>query len=151
MLVLQAYLKSQGDNITGTIIVTSSGMGGLTTPNLSAYSIAKLGQQKLTEFAVVDHPTLRAFTIHPGIIVTDLADPSIYPFALDDVKLAGQLTLYLAQPRADYLNGSFLSVNWDVTELEAHQEVIKAKSPFKTSWLPVLPAEGGSGLAGLTV
>ena len=36
---------------------------------------------------------------------------SLTPFALDKGIQTGGLSLYLAQPKADYLKGSFVSVN----------------------------------------
>jgi NAD(P)-dependent dehydrogenase (short-subunit alcohol dehydrogenase family) len=146
-LVLQNYIKSQGDKPTGTLIVVSSGMAGVVAPGSSAYAIGKLAQERLTEYADTEYPSLRVFTLHPGIVSTDLTDPDFEPFALDEVELAGHLSLYLAQPRADYLRGSFVSVNWDVTEMEAHKEEIAEKKLLKMSWLPVLPVGGGKGLA----
>lgn len=43
------------------------------------------------------------------------------PYALDDLNMTGCLALYLSQPRADYLRGGIVSVNWDVDEMEAQQ------------------------------
>jgi hypothetical protein len=56
------------------------------------------------------------FTVHPGIVgVTEtgrgIAVDALAPFALDKGVQAGGLSLYLAQPKADYLRGSFVSVN----------------------------------------
>lgn len=146
-LVLHNYIKSQGETPTGTFIVVSSGISGAIAPGSSSYSISKLAQQRLIEYADAEYPTLRVFTLHPGIVPTDLTDPEFQVFALDEVEMAGQLSLYLAQPRADYLRGSFVSVNWDVTEMEAHKEDIAEKKLLKMSWLPILPIGGGSGLA----
>lgn len=84
--------------------------------------------------------------MHPGIVQTELTDPDFVVFALDEIEMGGQLSLYLAQKRADYLRGSFVSVNWDVTEMEAHKEEIEHKKLLKMSWLPILPIGGGSGL-----
>ena len=47
------------------------------------------------------------------------------PFAKDKQELTGGVTLWLDTPRADFLRGGFLSVNWDVEELEAHASEIK--------------------------
>jgi len=82
----------------------------------------------------------------PGIVATDMPPDAFKPYALDHVDLIGMLSLYLAQPRADYLRGSLVGVNWDIEELEAHKDEILAKSLFKTSWLPILPVGGGIGL-----
>jgi hypothetical protein len=56
------------------------------------------------------------------------------------------LALYLAQERADYLKGGMVGVNWDVEELEQHKEEIVNRKALWTSWLPILPFNGGKGL-----
>jgi hypothetical protein len=84
----------------------------------------------------------------PGIVKTAMAAESEFwgPFAQDHADLTGMLALYLAQPRADYLKGGMVGVNWDVDEMEKHKEEIESKKLVLTSWLPVLPFNGGSGL-----
>ncbi len=68
------------------------------------------------------------------------------PFAKDHVDLTGMLALWLVQPRADFLKGSMVGTYWDVEELEEHKEEILEKKALQTSWLPVLPYNGGKGL-----
>jgi hypothetical protein len=82
----------------------------------------------------------------PGIAPTEMPTEFWRPFALDHVDLVGMLALYLVQPRADFLKGSMVGVNWDVEELEQHKEEIVSKKPLQTSWLPILPFNGGKGL-----
>ena len=64
-------------------------------------------------------PNLRVFTTMPGIVMTAMQQEVFFPFAKDHADLTGMLALYLVQPRADFLKGSMVSVNWDVEELEA--------------------------------
>jgi hypothetical protein len=83
----------------------------------------------------------------PGIVPTDMTAESIWtPFAKDHADLTGMLALYLVQPRADYLKGMFVGVNWDVEEMEQHKDIIVEKKLLQTSWLPVLLIGGGEGL-----
>lgn len=51
-LTVQSYIKSQHDpkNPCGTIISVSSGFAGRIHPGFSAYSVGKLGEQKLGEY-----------------------------------------------------------------------------------------------------
>ena len=42
------------------------------------------------------------------------------PFAKDRQRLTGGLSLWLSTPKAQCLNGGYVSVNWDVDEIEAH-------------------------------
>ena len=46
------------------------------------------------------------------------------PFAKDTQRLTGGVSLWLTTPKADFLNGGYLSVNWDVNEMEAHASEI---------------------------
>jgi hypothetical protein len=94
----------------------------------------------------LEYPTLRVFTTMPGIAPTEMPTGFWLPFALDHVELTGMLALYLAQPRADFLKGSMVGVNWDVEELEQHKEEIVSKKALQTSWMPILPFNGGQGL-----
>ena len=66
------------------------------------------------------------------------------PFAKDEGELTGALGLYLASPSGDYLKGSFISVNWDLEEMEAHQKEVEG-GLLKVKWIPVLPCSGGNG------
>jgi len=94
----------------------------------------------------LEYPTLRVFTTMPGIAPTEMPTEFWLPFARDHVDLVGMLALYLVQPRADFLKGSMVGVNWDVEELEQHKEEIVSKKALQTSWLPILPFNGGKGL-----
>jgi hypothetical protein len=46
-------------------------------------------------------------------------------------ELFGSLTIYLAGKRADFLRGRFVVANWDVTDLEQHQDEIVAQGLLK--------------------
>ncbi|PQE04766.1 oxidoreductase short chain dehydrogenase reductase family protein [Rutstroemia sp. NJR-2017a BBW] len=147
--LLHHYIKAQGDDPTGTFVVMSSGLAGVTLPGFSGYSIAKLSQQRLVECAHIEYANLRVFSMHPGIVATDITEGGpLVPFAKDAPELAGMLVGYLAQPRADYLRGGYVCANWDVTELEKNQERIKKENMVQTLWLPRLavPAYGATPL-----
>ena len=81
----------------------------------------------------------------PGIVKTELSDPSFAQYALDEGEQTGALALYLASPRADYLKGSLTSINWDIGEMEACKSAIE-EGMLKLKWIPVLPPSGGSGI-----
>lgn len=108
-----------------------------TVPGISSYSSSKLATIKLGEYLDLgklnslsplltgtyaiaelyqEQPRLRVFSVHPGIVAqTDskrgMVVDAFAPFAHDKGIQAGGLTLYLATPKADYLRGSFVSVN----------------------------------------
>lgn len=95
---------------------------------------------------ITEYPTLRSFTLFPGIVKTVLWREEYKPCGLDHIDLTGMVSLYLSTPRADYLKGGLVSVNWDVEEMEAHQDRINKDNLLKIKWIPVLPASGGQGL-----
>ena len=93
-----------------------------------------------------EYPSLRAFTLLPGVVKTDMLYDGFGIYAQDEPELTGAMALYLAAPRADFLKGSLTSVNWDVQEMEARKVDIVNKGLLKMSWVPILPVSGGSGL-----
>lgn len=130
----------------GTIINISSGRAGLFFPGGSSYDIAKLAEQKLSEHIQMEYPTLRVFTSMPGLVETPKVPDYWKPYAKDHADLTGMQALYLVQPRADFLKGCMVGVNWDVEELEQHKEEIVEKKVLRLSWMPILPVNGGKGL-----
>lgn len=139
----EAYIASLGETPeqhAGTIINVSSQVGLVEMPTTSAYAVSKLSVIKLTEMIAggkcldphisyslgliyhIEHPHVRAISVHPGIVPTALS--SLGSLALDSVELASGINLYLASPRAAYLQGRYVTANWHVDELEAHKEEI---------------------------
>ncbi|KAH7308810.1 hypothetical protein BKA65DRAFT_601664 [Rhexocercosporidium sp. MPI-PUGE-AT-0058] len=131
---------------TATVITVSSGRAGFTSAHGSAYNISKIAEQRFNEHVQIELPNLRTFTTMPGIVMTAMQQEAFLPFAKDHVDLTGMLALYLVQPRADFLKGSMVCVNWDVEELEEHKVEIVEKKALMTGWMPVLPFNGGKGL-----
>jgi hypothetical protein len=164
--MIHYYIKSQPDlkNPSGTIITVSPGLAGVTQPTGSAYSINKLGEHRFgefvdagmfsirqyivldTDFYCTEYPNLRVFTTMPNTVGTDMPSNALLPYALDHVDLTGMLSLYLTQPRVDYLKACLVGVSWDMEELEAHKDEILSKKLLRTSWLPILPFGRGNGL-----
>ncbi|KAF2731761.1 short chain dehydrogenase-like protein [Polyplosphaeria fusca] len=144
--IAASFIRSQPNpkKPVGTIISTNSGLAAVMEPGLSGYSIAKLAAQRYIEYLTIEYPTLRAFTLFPGIVVTDLMDPNFEYYAKDKPEQTGALALYLASPRADYLNGSLISINWDIKEVEEHKKEIE-DGLLKIKYIPMLPASGGNG------
>ncbi len=97
-------------------------------------------------FAYLEYPSLRTFTLLPGVVKTDLVVHGYELYAKDAAELTGGLALYLAQDRADYLKGQLASVNWDYEHLEAFKEEIVEKKLLRIKWVSPLPCSGGNGL-----
>ena len=49
----------------------------------------------------------------------------------DDVALCGGFLTWLTSERREWLNGRYLSVNWDVKELEGMREDIVSRDKLK--------------------
>ncbi|KAK5268226.1 hypothetical protein LTR99_003160 [Exophiala xenobiotica] len=146
---VRSYINSQPDpkKPTGTVINVNTGLAGVTVPGNSAYGTAKLAAHKYMEFIHLEYPTMRSFTLLPGVVSTALTaqNTEFLPFAKDKAEQTGGLALYLAQERADYLKGSLTSINWDIEEMEAHKKEIEEDKVLQTKWIPILPCNGGSG------
>jgi NAD(P)-dependent dehydrogenase (short-subunit alcohol dehydrogenase family) len=112
-ILVHHYLKSF---TTGTVIFLSTLGASFTFPGMSAYSGSKLALMKLAEYLDTEKPDLRVFTVHPGIVAVTETNrgavvDALTPFAKDKGMQTGGLSLYLAQERAAYLRGGFISVN----------------------------------------
>ncbi|KAF2464762.1 short chain dehydrogenase-like protein [Lindgomyces ingoldianus] len=141
-----SFIRSQPNpsEPVGSLISVNSGLAGMLEPLVSAYSTSKLAVQRYMEYLNLEYPTLRVFSLMPGIVATEMAATSFLPYAKDDAEQTGALALYLSSPRADYLKGSMTSINWDIDEMEAHKGEIE-KGLLKIKWHPILPVSGGSG------
>lgn len=116
-------------NGTGTFINLVSLGASFLIPGMSSYSTAKLAAIKLAESLDLEQPNLRTFSIHPGIVEASpsgrgMVIDAFTPVAKDKQDLTAAMTLYLQKPEADFLRGGFVSVNWDVEEMESHREEI---------------------------
>jgi len=165
----RSWINSQSEpgKPVGTFINVNSGLAGYLMPGNSAYGSSKLAVHRYMEFldlgefsllnvaelpttCLTDHsfqeyPTLRTFTILPGIVPSGLSNSDAFvTFAKDEGELSGVLGLYLASIRGNYLKGSLVSVNWDLEEMESHKDEIMG-GLLKIKWVPVLPCSGGSG------
>ncbi|KAK5194053.1 hypothetical protein LTR47_005356 [Exophiala xenobiotica] len=146
------FIKSQPNpkEPKGTFIETNSIIAGMIAPGFSAYSVSKLGGQRLIEYLDTEYPTLRSFSLFPGLVKTPMLSDDLVGifgnYAHDHVDLTGLLSLYLSESRADYLKGGLASVNWDVKEMEAHKDEIQKDKLLHLKWVPILPVSGGKGL-----
>jgi hypothetical protein len=127
--LLAHYLYKFNRNRTATFINLTSIGSTMTTPLLSSLTTSQLAATKLGEHLDLELPSLRVFSIHPGIVVVKEGRGSVVdmmtPFTKDQPELTAAFTLYLLKPEADVLRGGFASVNWDVEEIEKHADEIK--------------------------
>ncbi|KAI0179545.1 NAD(P)-binding protein [Hypoxylon sp. FL1284] len=128
---------------SGTIITVGSGTVGSTFPNMSSYSASKIAATKFMEFVHIENPSIRSFTLLPGVLKTDMTAEEYLPFAKDNPMLAGGMSLFLTTPRADWMRGCIMSVNWDIEEMEAHKEEIQREGRNKLAFLRAKLQKGG--------
>merc|ERR1711879_1022089 len=58
----------------GTFLAITSRLGLVRMPCYSDYGISKYAVNRLVEFAILENPEIRAFSIHPGVIATEMYD-----------------------------------------------------------------------------
>ncbi|KAJ9614976.1 hypothetical protein H2200_001050 [Cladophialophora chaetospira] len=150
-ITIQCFLRSQPDpsNARGSVFLVSSTLAGLVVPTRSSYATSKLAAQRLIEYLDAEYPMIRAFTLAPGIVETEILDKNYLYMAKDHEEMTGMLCLWLMRPEAEFLRGQFVSVNWDVDELLEHKDRIEEAKLLQIKWHPVLPCGGNmEGLAG---
>ncbi|EXJ72587.1 uncharacterized protein A1O5_03733 [Cladophialophora psammophila CBS 110553] len=106
----------------------------------TAYNVAKLGNNRMVEHMAEDHKGegLLAFAVHPGAVLTpqtanhstkkgDAWDTRL----TEDIGLCGGWLTWLTRERREWLSGRYLSVTWDVDELEAMKDDIVREDKLK--------------------
>lgn len=143
--MLHAFIHATGGK--GTVINLISLGASFVAPGLSGYSASKLAVIKLGECVDLEQPGIRVFSVHPGMVDAEngrgIVVEAFTPFAKDKAALTGGLTTYLAQPKADFLKGTYLHANWDVDELEEHKVEIAEKKLTKLAFLGAELCVGG--------
>ncbi|KAI0885901.1 NAD(P)-binding protein [Annulohypoxylon maeteangense] len=140
-LMCHYFLKQA--NGTGTFIFVGTAAIGTAFPNMSSYNASKIAQNKLMEVLHNENPNIRTFTLLPGLLKTAMTAQDFLPFARDDPMLSGGLTLFLCTPRAEWMRGGIMSVNWDIEEMEAHKEEIQREGRNKMAFLNAKLGKGG--------
>ncbi|KAI0260838.1 NAD-P-binding protein [Gloeopeniophorella convolvens] len=104
----------------GYFVATSSNAAQIRLPTASDYSGSKFAIGRLIEMIAIEYPSVKAFAMHPGGVSTELTSSSSLPRELfiDPPELSASFTLHLASGKADWLNGCYVSANWDIDELE---------------------------------
>ncbi|KAH9042845.1 NAD-P-binding protein [Lactarius hengduanensis] len=106
----------------GRIVVVSSNGAQLRIPHASDYATSKHALNRLVEFIALEYPKLTVFSLHPGVIKTQMTQEAgvEYPddFPLDTLQLPAATMLYLTSGRVDWLNGKYLAATWDIAEVE---------------------------------
>jgi NAD(P)-dependent dehydrogenase (short-subunit alcohol dehydrogenase family) len=126
--VLGMYLVTQHfiaqAEASGTVISFTTAGIGMVFPGMGGYTAAKQAAARVMENLHAEQSGIRVFSLIPGIVDTDMTLEALMPYAKDTAALSGSWTLFLSTPRAEWLRGSIVSVNWDIEEMEAHKDQI---------------------------
>ncbi|EAT82552.1 short-chain dehydrogenase Sch1-like protein [Parastagonospora nodorum] len=109
---------------SGTVISFTTGAIANVFPGMGAYTASKTALTRIMENLHAEQPNIRVFQLIPGIVLTGMTVDALKPFAKDTPELSASWTLFLSTPRAEWLRGGIVSVNWDVEEMEAHKDEI---------------------------
>ncbi|KZS98912.1 NAD-P-binding protein [Sistotremastrum niveocremeum HHB9708] len=114
------------DKTNGYFVATSSKLGVYRQPFTSSYAVAKHALIRLIEFIAIEHPQVKAYAIHPGLIKTGATDanPGMWDCP-DTPELPAGTLLRLTSGKEDWLAGGYVSSNWDFDEVtEKYKEKI---------------------------
>lgn len=120
-----------------TIVNVNSVAAHNLRPMASAYGTSKFAALKLTEFLLVEAADrgLVAYCVHPGGILTELAEKAMPAETLgglkDSPELPAATIAWLTSERRDWLSGRYLSATWDMEELLARKAEIVGGDKLK--------------------
>jgi NAD(P)-dependent dehydrogenase (short-subunit alcohol dehydrogenase family) len=127
----QSFLKQlPTPETTAKIVTLTTGAAYEVFPALSAYGMSKLAVFELMTYVSVEHPSVMAVALHPGVVNTEMTIDSFKRFALDTPALVGGAGVWLAGwkgPDRSFLSGRFVSANWDVEDLVKMRDEILEK------------------------
>ncbi|KAI2633875.1 NAD(P)-binding protein [Xylaria nigripes] len=121
---------------TKTSILISSYGAMRTGPGASSYNSSKTAVSRLAEFIAADYEKegLICYSLHPGSVKTELAcriPEDLWDWLVDEPELAAHTIAWLVQERRPWVNGRFVSVNWDMEELVGKKDQIVAMDLFR--------------------
>lgn len=111
-------------------VVNIASIGALfASPGSSGYQTSKLAMLRFTEFLMNEYGSegLLALVLHPGGVATELASNLSDEYKLwlvDEPELAADTVVWMTKERREWLAARYVSVNWDMEELEEKKEDI---------------------------
>lgn len=128
LLVVHEFLNLVGTSREAVVINVTSAMGFVVIPGKASYSLSKLALTHLSRYIAAENPNVRAISLHPGTIMTDIMSAWLVRFAKDTPELAGGCAVWLTTKEAAFLNGRYVSANWSVDELASRSsEIVEGK------------------------
>ncbi|KAI8953954.1 hypothetical protein F4801DRAFT_535010 [Xylaria longipes] len=125
-------LKSE----TKTSMLISSYGALAVRPGASGYQSSKLAVCRLAEFIAAEYEAqgLVCMAVHPGGVKTELAynmPEDMWAVLVDEPALPAHTIAWLSKENRPWLNGRFVSVGWDMEELESKKDQIIEGNLFK--------------------
>ncbi|VDC05479.1 unnamed protein product [Peniophora sp. CBMAI 1063] len=109
--------------VDGYVVAITSVGAQFRSPNGSDYQTSKHALNRLVELIALENAPVKAFSLHPGAVATEIATTSGIEAQgvqfIDPPELPAATMLYLCTGKADWLNGRYVSVNWDLGQVEA--------------------------------
>ena len=141
---MQAYLRFLLKSQRSSVIAVGSISSDFLNPGSSSNVLTKITLTWFNEFVSLENPNVRVVVYHPRTVLTPILDDLLHikPFALEThglfslhgfedieicictAELAGAFTVHLTTEHAEYLNGRYASVNWNIEELEARNRAL---------------------------
>lgn len=132
--LLPLLFASPGGNRT---VVNLTSIGGiLVLPTMSGYNTSKLAVCRFTEYLAAEYADkqLVAIAVHPGGVASEmsLALPKAYHENITETpQLVSDSIVYLTRSPQHWLSGRYVSVQWDLPELEAKKDDIVQRDLLK--------------------
>ncbi|KAI0966288.1 NAD(P)-binding protein [Xylaria arbuscula] len=135
-LCTRAFLPMLLKSSIRTILITSSAGAHMLIENLHGYQTTKTALCRFAEFLAKEYEAqgLVAVALHPGDVLTDMASAlseEMVSIFKDKPELTGDSMVWLAKERRGWLSGRFVSVTWDMAELEQKREEIVSMDLLK--------------------
>ncbi|KAI0203968.1 NAD(P)-binding protein [Astrocystis sublimbata] len=135
-LCTRAFISLLLKSSLRTVIVVSSAGAHMLIKDLLGYQTSKTTLCRFAEFLAKDYEDqrLQVIAVHPGDVMTEAASvvPDEWaPIFKDKPQLTGDTLVWLTKERREWLNGRFVSVTWDMQELEQKRDEVLAKDLLK--------------------
>ncbi|KAI0818179.1 NAD(P)-binding protein [Xylaria sp. FL0064] len=135
-LCTRAFLPMLLKSSTRTVLTTSSAGAHMLIEGLLSYQTTKTALCRFAEFLAKEYEPqgLVAVALHPGDVMTDMAavlGEEMAPIFKEKPELTGDSMVWLAKERREWLSGRFVSVTWDMAELEQKREEIVSRDLLK--------------------
>ncbi|KAK7464328.1 hypothetical protein VKT23_006496 [Stygiomarasmius scandens] len=127
------------DKTEGYFVTITSGAANFRIPFASSYCVSKHAALRLNEFITMEHPKVKAFSVHPGSIKTDTAmlNPAWEVYMIDTLQLPAGTLLAVTSGKYDWLVNTFVSSNWDLSEVEQKYKEKIASGGYLVSQLNI--------------